>query len=79
LDAIKRERHYQDLKWGTIDQNPHTIFEWIGIMEKELGEAKDGYFQRDCLARSEMLREVLQVVTVGIACLEQHGVIERRQ
>jgi len=76
-EAVRRERHYQDLKWGTIEEHPHTIFEWIGIMEKELQEAKAAYFQPACMADSEMLREVLQVVAVGLACLEQHGIVER--
>ena len=76
LPAIRRERDYQDNKWGTIESNPHSIYEWIGIMERELAEAKDAFFKRP--SESEMLREVLQVVSVGVACLEQHGVVERQ-
>lgn len=72
--AILRERRYQDEKWG---HNPHTVFEWIGIMEKELQEAKAAYFQRP--ADDEMLKEILQVVAVGVACMEQHGVREREK
>lgn len=75
--AICRERDYQDEKWGDIHTNPHSIFEWIGIMEKELQEAKAAYFQRP--ANNQMLQEVLQVVSVGVACMEQHGIIERER
>lgn len=79
VDAIFRERRYQDKKWGDIDKNPHTIFEWIGIMEKELQEAKEAYFQPQPYAREDMLREILQAVAVGMACLEQHGFVERKE
>ncbi len=75
FDAIVAERAYQDEKWGTIKDNPHTIPEWILIMEKELAEAKAAYFQRP--ADREMLDEIRQVIAVGVACLEQHGVVER--
>lgn len=70
--AVSRERDFQNEKWG---DNPHTIFEWIGIMEKELSEAKAAYFKRP--ADEEMLVEILQVVAVGVACMEQHGIQER--
>lgn len=35
--AILRERDYQDTKWG---DKPHTVGEWLLIMEAELAEAK---------------------------------------
>lgn len=72
--AILNERKYQDNKWGVT--NPHTVFEWIGIMEKELQEAKLSFFQYS--SNDQMLHEVLQVIAVGVACLEQHGVVERK-
>lgn len=75
LNAIAAERQYQDRKWGEIDEHPHSIFEWIGIMRRELSEAEEAFFQRP--ADPHMLREVLQVIAVGVACLEQWGVVER--
>lgn len=75
--AILRERNYQNEKWGHPDHNPHTIFEWIGIMEKEIQEAKAAYFQRPADG-IQMLQEILQVVAVGVACMEQHGIRERQ-
>lgn len=71
FNAVVRERNYQDGKWGTIHDHPHTVLEWIDIMKKELQEAKQSP------ANEMMLEEVLQVIAVGFACLEQHGVIER--
>lgn len=72
LDAIYKERAYQDSKWCTIDQNPHTVAEWLLIMEGELEEAKQAW--RKGVDDTDALREILQVIAVGIACLEQHGV-----
>lgn len=75
FSAIMRERDYQDSKWGNVETNPHTIYEWIGIMEKELQEAKAAYFERP--ADDEMLCEILQVAAVAVACMQQHGLVER--
>jgi len=77
FQAILRERNYQDKKWGDVIEYPHTVFEWIGIMERELAEAKEAFFQRP--AEEKMLEEILQVVAVGVACIEQHGIVERCQ
>lgn len=70
-EAIEKEREFQDGKWGTYVEHPHTILEWIIIMEQELKEAKDAFFLRP--PEGAMLAEIIQVVAVGHACLEQHG------
>lgn len=75
IDAIIEERDYQDKKWGSIHNHPHTPFEWVGIMEKKVADAKKAYFQRP--ATELMLAEILQAVAVGIAMLQQHGVETR--
>ena len=85
--AIEREREYQDAKWGTVIQNPHDEGDWVEIMQQELNEAKSawrGYQPTSHLARrksveygTETLKEILQVVAVGVACLQQHGIVER--
>ncbi len=71
-EAIRREREYQDAKWG---QNPHEVGAFLLIMQKELQEAIDAW----CSHRGDegALEELLQVVAVGVACMEQHGVVER--
>lgn len=75
IDAISRERTYQDIKWGTLDEHPHEIPSWLLIMQNAINKAgtkwlRDGDF--------EAQEEILQVVATGVACLEQHGVVERK-
>lgn len=72
--AIERERFYQDREWGTIKEHPHTVGEWLLIMIKELQEAHNAW----CNPGDQgALEEILQVVSVGTACLQQHGIVER--
>lgn len=78
-DAIEKERDYQDDKWG---HNPHTIMEWTAIMHNELSEAMQAWSKSEGEdAEKEALKEILQVVAVGIAAIEQfysdYGVRER--
>ena len=72
--AIEDERDYQEAKWGTNDEHPHDLGSWVLIMEGELQEAKDAFMKAK---PDEILKEILQVITVGVACLEQHGVVTR--
>jgi hypothetical protein len=74
FSAINRERGWQDGKWG---DNPHEVGGWLTIMRRELREAEDAW----CTSRGndDALREILQVIAVGIACLEQYGVVERME
>lgn len=70
--AIGRERDYQDAKYGP--DRPHPIPSWLLIMRAELAEAEAAWMKRD---DAEAMCEVLQVVAVGIAAIERHGVHER--
>lgn len=76
LEAVKRERAFQDTRWGTPQQNLHTLEEWIGLIEEELWEAMDAQEHGDIW---NTLREILQAVAVGVACLEQYGLAEREE
>lgn len=73
--AVARERAYQDRKWGTPEEHPHEVGAWLTLMRKELHEAEEAW----CSHRGDVgaLEEILQVIAVGVACLEQHGVVER--
>lgn len=71
--AICRERDYQDRTWGTVEKNGHTIDEWIQIMLDDLRKAFDA------MGDEHALSEILRVIAVGVACLEQHGIVERGQ
>lgn len=82
--AIKRERDFQTNKWGPLEKRPHEIASWLLIMEEEMREAKQGWLKVDGKVRREgkmlagnSLEEILQVIAVGCACLEQHGIVER--
>jgi hypothetical protein len=72
VNAIGRERDYQDCKWG---QPNHSVPGWLLILEAELAEAKQGWVKER--GDRDALREILQVAAVAVACLEQHGVYER--
>jgi hypothetical protein len=70
--ALTDERNYQDGKWGTIVDRPHTVGEWLLIVEGELAEAKEAWIK--CAGDHNALLEIMQVGAVVVACLEQHGV-----
>ncbi len=72
LDGIEVERCHQIRKWGW---KPHDVGAWLTIMRAELQEAEQAW----CKANSDgpALSEILQVVAVGVACMEQHGVVTR--
>ena len=76
FDAIDREREYQDRKWGTIQEHPHEVPGWLLIIQSELNEAMEEWVHNG--GDKEALREILQVIATGVACLEQHGVVERK-
>lgn len=73
--ALSRERRYQDGKWGLLDERHHGVGEWILIMQVELEEARQAWCKGHF--NTHALEEILQVIAVGVACLEQHGVVER--
>lgn len=75
VKEVAIERLHQDRKHGPIETNPHTIGEWILIMEAELQEAKVALIKGG-KGRDSVLHEILQTVATGFACLEQHGVGE---
>lgn len=70
--AVMRERAYQDATWGG---RPHTVGEWLLILQAEIDEAKQSWVKGR--GDADALWEILQVVTVGFACMEQHGIVNR--
>lgn len=71
-NAIEAERAYQNHKWGN---NPHDVGGWLSILRVELREAEDEWCGEQ--GNRGALAEILQIVSVGVACLEQHGVVTR--
>jgi hypothetical protein len=74
-EAIDSERLHQDRKWGTIDEHPHEVGAWLTIMRCLLAKAETEWSTKadDCAA----LREIRQILAVGVACCEQYGVETR--
>lgn len=70
--AIDGERDYQDRKWGTLEQHPHHVAEWVGIVGYYCAKAMGAHLSND-----EKLHELRKVAAVAVAALEQHGVLGR--
>lgn len=73
--AIDRERAWQEQKWGTNQEHPHSVAEWLLIVESELAEAKHAWTKG--IGDADALAELVQIAAVAVAALEQHGAIER--
>ncbi|QFY42945.1 hypothetical protein F6R98_10250 [Candidatus Methylospira mobilis] len=73
--AINDERVYQNRKWGTIEQHPHEVGSWLLIMRQLLSDAERAYMSQS--GDTGALDELRKVVAVGVACMEQHGVVPR--
>ncbi len=73
--VIVDERRHQDKKWGTIQDHPHEVGSWLTILDQLVEDAKRAYMSQRGDAGA--LDEIRQVVGVGVACMEQHGVVHR--
>lgn len=73
FQAIENERNHQDKKWG---HNSHTVGEWLLIVQAELDEAKEAWVKNN--GDNAALEELLQVVSVGVACIEEHHIVQRQ-
>lgn len=72
IDAIDREREYQIKKY---DHRQRPISSYILLMQDELNREVVGAWNKESTER--VLEELLQVITLGVACLEEHGIVER--
>ena len=76
LQAVNEERHFQDVKWGTIEATGgHSIAEWVLLIESELNEAKEAVVKGGH-GRNSVKHELIQVAALVFAALEQHGLEE---
>lgn len=69
-ERIDGERSYQNEKWPPDN---HDVGSWIALMEDYLHEAKRA------VNNDEALDSLRKVVTLGVACFEQHGVPHRNK
>ena len=74
--AIETERRHQDVVHGTIEENPHTVGEWLLIIESELTEAKHAWVHGK--GDAEALLEILQIAATAVACMEDRGCVTRQ-
>jgi len=73
IESIKKERDYQDKKWGSLDQREQSISGYMLVLKKELEEAENGWI-KNVEGKHSALAEIRQIAAVAIACLQQHGV-----
>ncbi len=71
---LMEERMFQDLKHGSIEEEPHTPSGWLLLIEAELAEAKAAVIKGG-MDRDSWRSEVLQVAALCVAALEQHGLV----
>ena len=74
-DAIHDERVFQNRKWGTVQEHPHEVGGWLTIMRKLLSDAEAAWASNR--GDEGALDEIRKVVSVGVACMEQHGPVPR--
>lgn len=75
FEALDRERVYQDAKRGPAHDRNLSLGDWILIMQEELEEARKEFVRG--VGTKAALAEVLQVAAVGVACIENCGLVER--
>jgi hypothetical protein len=73
--AILREREYQEKKRGP--NHRLDVGAWLVVLKCELQEAEQEWVKKHP-DDSAALCEILQVCAVCVACLEQHGISERK-
>ena len=74
FDAIRREREYQDKKYGTPEQRKLGIGDYVVIAESEMAEVRYDIIHN---SPEYAIQELVQVAAVIVAALELHGVRER--
>lgn len=72
LLALQVERGHQDRKHGTASENPHTVGEWLLIIEAELAEAKEALIKGG-EGRNSVMQEIVQIGASALAAIEEHG------
>lgn len=70
IGKVAEERRFQDVRYGPAG---HSLGAWALILEAELNEVKEACIKpRE--GRDNVINEIIQVLAVGFAALEQHGV-----
>ena len=72
--AIDQEREYQKNLWG---DHPKALENFIVYMEDYLAQARHEISRLPGDPPMEALETIRKVVTLGVAAMEQHGVVLR--
>ena len=70
FEAITYERIYQDETWGSVEVHPHEPMGWMLIMQYQLNKSIKYWMKGQ---HGKAMLGILKTITVGVACLEQHG------
>lgn len=73
IESIKKEREFQDEKWGPLDERDQSIAGFMLVIRKELIEAEDGWI-KNVEGKHSSLAELRQVAATAIACLQKYGI-----
>lgn len=77
--ALDSERDYQDYRWGlTPSRGQHTVAEFILFMLDYLDQARHDVSRNPEPHAAKLGLDALRKVTaMGVACMEQNGVVKR--
>ena len=73
--AIDSERIYQELKWGTLADHPQSVGAYLTLMRVHLTAAEAAW--AGATGDANALDRLRQVLAIGVACGEQHGMPAR--
>lgn len=81
LHDVAIERTGQDVKWGGPEHDDsHTTQQWIKLMENHLYVALTHSHRHVPISGAmDMEREILQVVALGVACLQSRRRLRERE
>ncbi len=81
FEAIMAERAYQDSIWNentTESGGEHTVAEFLLYMQDYLTQAiHQSSHKPDPEARELALDTIRKIVSLGVCCMEQNGVVTR--
>lgn len=72
LELIKKERAYQDDKWGSLDDKKQSLAGYLLVIKNELQEAECGWM-KNREGKHSALSELIQVAATAVAALQQYG------
>jgi len=77
--ALDSERDYQDRRWGPEQSSgKHSVAEFLLYMQDYLTQAiNQSSRNADPLATTLALDTVRKITAMGVACMEQNGVVDR--